>query len=132
MTASIPLPMCTNEDGKIVAFTNNGSWDPIEIASPSSGAGGTREEECIARLVRVLALNNTVGVLEVACTGECEGVWLPHDLFLGIPLFHTKLCQIVMSRALAGGLFVLLLPAAGREAVLAACMAESLSMLLLI
>ena len=105
MTASIPLPMCTNEDGKIVAFTNNGSWDPIEIASPSSGAGGTREEECIARLVRVLALNNTVGVLEVACTGECEGVWLPHDLFLGIPLFHTKLCQIVMSRALAGGLF---------------------------
>ena len=55
-------------------------------------------------LIDGLALNNVIGVLEVALEEE-GGRWVPHDLFLGIPLYLTKLCRTVIGRALEEGVF---------------------------
>ena len=99
-TASIPLPVHRAEGGGILAF-RNGTWEAMEIP-------GGEESGCVRSLIDGLALNNTIGVLEVAVEGaDGEGGtrWVPHDLFLGIPLYLTKLCRIVLDRALEDGIF---------------------------
>ena len=92
VTASIPLPVRVTEKQTIVAFRSN-TFEKIEISFEKSMG--------IKRLLDQWELHKTIGILEIAHTGNSEDEqWLPHDLHVGIPLFYTKLCESVMDRAL--------------------------------
>ena len=98
-TASIPLPVRRGEGGGMLAF-RGGTWQAMEIGVEETDGASSH----VRGLIDGLALNNVIGVLEVALEEE-GGRWVPHDLFLGIPLYLTKLCRTVIGRALEEGVF---------------------------